>query len=301
MIKQTYNSERLILRPMHVSDAPFILRLLNSPGWIEFIGDRKITDEQGAIKYIENIDGSSESFFWVAFDRLNQVPLGVVSLIQRTYLPFPDIGFAFLSEFGKQGFAFEAANCVLKKLCESPDYTTILATTMTTNVNSQRLLERLGLLYIQNIVVEHEELMLYSTNKEQTEIDVMIQAYYDFLKNKTADWKPFQEFFTPEATIAKMDSGILNDLSIADFLAPRIKLLTDGTLTDFSEVEVGQYTQIRDSIAHRFSSYRKNGLWGGKLYTGSGTKSFQLVKTTAGWKIHSLIWDEHASNSVTQA
>lgn len=301
MIKQAYTSERLILNPIHISDATFILRLVNSPGWLEFIGDRKISDIAGAIKYIENIDNNSDSFFWVVFDKVSQQPLGVVSLIQRTYLPCPDIGFAFLSEFGKQGYAFEAATCILEKLAVNSDHKTILATTLTTNTNSKRLLERLGLVYVQNIMVEGEELMLYTTDKDQTEIDLLIEGYYAFFKNSNQDWEMIQRFFTAKATITKVFQRNIEQFDVAAFLAPRKKLLTNGTLTEFSEVEIERHTQIEGQIAHRFSGYRKNGLWEGKLYAGSGTKSFQLVKTTDGWKIHSLLWDDTVSTPFAEA
>ncbi|MBW3520090.1 GNAT family N-acetyltransferase [Flavobacterium sp. NKUCC04_CG] len=301
MIKQVYTSERLILNPIHISDAPFILRLVNSPGWIEFIGDRKISDTAGAIKYIENIENNSESFFWVVFDKASHQPLGVVSLIQRTYLPYPDIGFAFLAEFGKQGYAFEAASCILEKLAANSEHTTILASTLTNNTNSKRLLERLGLVYVQNILVEGEDLMLYTTDKDQTEIDLLIEAYYAFFKNTTQEWEMIQRFFTVKATITKVTEGNMEQLDVAGFLLPRKKLLTNGTLTDFSEVEIKRHTQIEGRIAHRLSGYRKNGLWDGKLYAGSGTKSFQLIKTTHGWKIHSLIWNDTVLNTVVEA
>lgn len=301
MIKQVYTSERLILNPIHISDAAFILRLVNSPGWLEFIGDRKITDTAGAIKYIENIDNNSDSFFWVVFDKVNQQPLGVVSLIQRTFLPCPDIGFAFLAEFGKQGYAFEAASCILQELLENSQHKTILATTLTTNTNSKRLLERLGLIYIQNITADGEELMLYTSNKDQTEIDLLIEAYYAFFKNTNRDWEMIQRFFTAHAPITKVFQGNIEQLDVAAFLAPRRELLTDGTLTDFSEVEIKRHTQIEGGIAQRFSAYQKNGLWNGKLYAGSGTKSFQLVKTTQGWKIHSLLWDDTVSTPLAEA
>jgi len=38
-------TERLILKPTDVEDAAFVLALLNSPKWKEYIGDRNIKIE----------------------------------------------------------------------------------------------------------------------------------------------------------------------------------------------------------------------------------------------------------------
>ncbi len=37
-------TDRLRIRPFRVSDAPFILALLNTPGWLQYIGDRGVTN-----------------------------------------------------------------------------------------------------------------------------------------------------------------------------------------------------------------------------------------------------------------
>ena len=41
-------TERLILRQFTTGDSKFIVELLNSPGWIEYIGDRNIKTEEQA-------------------------------------------------------------------------------------------------------------------------------------------------------------------------------------------------------------------------------------------------------------
>jgi RimJ/RimL family protein N-acetyltransferase len=39
-MKQILETERLILRELDIQDAQFMFQLLNSPGWIKYIGDR---------------------------------------------------------------------------------------------------------------------------------------------------------------------------------------------------------------------------------------------------------------------
>ena len=53
-------TERLILRKLDESDSAFIIELLNSPGWLKFIGDRNVRTTEEAENYILN--GPVKSF-----------------------------------------------------------------------------------------------------------------------------------------------------------------------------------------------------------------------------------------------
>ncbi|MGK0386333.1 MAG: ribosomal-protein-alanine N-acetyltransferase [Patiriisocius sp.] len=48
-------TERLMLREIYPKDAPFVLELMNSDGWLTYIGDRKIVTLEAAEAYIVNI------------------------------------------------------------------------------------------------------------------------------------------------------------------------------------------------------------------------------------------------------
>ena len=53
-MKTFLETERLILRELTFDDVQFIISLMNSPGWLKYIGDRNIHTDEDAIKYIEN-------------------------------------------------------------------------------------------------------------------------------------------------------------------------------------------------------------------------------------------------------
>lgn len=76
------------------------------------------------------------------------------------------------------------------------------------------------------------------------------------------------------------------------FVEPREKILTDGTVTEFSEWEVAERTEIFGSIAHRFSDYRKSGFLDGEWFEDSGCKITQFIWTPAGWRMRSMAWDD---------
>ncbi|WTU46626.1 nuclear transport factor 2 family protein [Streptomyces sp. NBC_00057] len=101
-----------------------------------------------------------------------------------------------------------------------------------------------------------------------------------------------REVFIPQGMIIKNvgDEPVIYNLDA--FVEPREKILTDGTLTEFSEWEVAERTEIFGSIAHRFSEYRKSGFLDGEWFEGSGRKTTQFVRTPAGWRMSSMAWDD---------
>ena len=49
----TYETERLTLRPMTIEDAEFFMELVNTEKWLKFIGDRNVKDIKAAENYIK--------------------------------------------------------------------------------------------------------------------------------------------------------------------------------------------------------------------------------------------------------
>ena len=58
-------TERLGLREFNLKDTQFIIELLNSPGWLQFIGDRNVKTAGEAASYLKNgpIKSYSENGF----------------------------------------------------------------------------------------------------------------------------------------------------------------------------------------------------------------------------------------------
>ena len=53
-MQTNYKTERLLLRSLTLADAPFIFELVNTAGWIQFIGDRNVHNHEDAERYIQN-------------------------------------------------------------------------------------------------------------------------------------------------------------------------------------------------------------------------------------------------------
>lgn len=141
-------TERLILRRFTLDDTDFILDLLNQPSFIEFIGDKGVRTVEDARGYLRNgpIASYETNGFGMYLVELKdgQVPIGMCGLIQRDWLNDPDVGFAFLPEFGSKGYAFESARAVLDHGRDVLGMKRVVAMTALDNAASIKLLGKLG-------------------------------------------------------------------------------------------------------------------------------------------------------------
>jgi ribosomal-protein-alanine N-acetyltransferase len=165
-MQECITTRRLFLDMLTTADYQFIISLVNSKGWIEFIGNRNVHSKEDAITYINKILTSKNIFYWVVRMKEGNIPIGIISLLKREYLENFDIGFAFLPEFYGCGYAYEAAREILSMLSESQEYSKILAITIPGNVTSIKLLVKLGFHFEKEIETGNEKLYLYSNSAE---------------------------------------------------------------------------------------------------------------------------------------
>lgn len=156
---------RLTLSHLTGDEAEFIFRLMNSPGWLKFIGDRGIRTLDDAGNYIRNntIRSYSENGFGMYLVQTNadMVPIGVCGLVKRSFLEHADIGFAFLPEYSGYGYAYESASAVLKYAGDILGLKKLVAIVSPGNQNSIRLLGKLGMRRAKDIQWPGEELPLF--------------------------------------------------------------------------------------------------------------------------------------------
>jgi ribosomal-protein-alanine N-acetyltransferase len=164
-MQTTYTTARLNLNPITLNDDKFILTLLNSPGWLRFIGDRNVKNTDEARAYITNIIDSKQFIYWVVKLIDAGEPIGVITCITRNYLPYPDIGFAFLPAYASLGYAFEAASTVINGLVNENNNSTFLAITLRDNAGSISLLKKLGFDFERNIETNGEMLEVWQLHK----------------------------------------------------------------------------------------------------------------------------------------
>ncbi|MEP2935219.1 MAG: GNAT family N-acetyltransferase [Gilvibacter sp.] len=146
MIIQTQN---LYLREAHSKDAAFILQLVNTPTWLQHIGDRNVHSIEEAQEFIQSrLVHSYKTHgygLYVVLLKDHQIPIGLFGFVKRDYLDHPDIGFALLPNYTGQGYGKEAANASMEYGVNQLGFPVVLGITSQENIVSQRLLARLGL------------------------------------------------------------------------------------------------------------------------------------------------------------
>lgn len=163
-------TRRTILREVTAADAEFILDLLNQPSFIEYIGDRNVRTLQAARDYIESrfIESYKQFGFGMYAVELkdNQSPVGICGFVKRDSLPDADIGFAFLPQFEKKGYAFETADALMKYGRDVLALRRVLAITSQSNESSIKLLEKINFKFERLIKIspDAEELNLFSSD-----------------------------------------------------------------------------------------------------------------------------------------
>ena len=142
---------RLAIRPLTLEDAPFVLRLVNEPAWIRFIGDKKVHSLADAEHYIRTGPMEAQRRFGFALNLVllkgGAIPIGICGLVKREPLPDPDLGFALLEEFWGHGYALEAASAILSHARTVLRLPRLLAITSPDNDASGRVLQKLGFVF----------------------------------------------------------------------------------------------------------------------------------------------------------
>lgn len=161
--EKTIAIERLILERLSNDDTDFILELVNTPGWIEFIGDKKICSIADAEVYIQKIN-ATENIYWTVKLKNTQAAIGLITFIKRDYLPYHDLGFAFLPNFNAKGYGYEATKAVLTYLMEEKAFETILAISLPHNTRSINLLQKLGFKYLEAVKNKNDTLHVYKAS-----------------------------------------------------------------------------------------------------------------------------------------
>jgi [ribosomal protein S5]-alanine N-acetyltransferase len=156
-------SDRLTLREVELEDAPFVLELLNTTGFIANIGDRGVRTESEARDYIsERVIGSYQTHgfgMWLVVQTTKALAMGLAGLVKRDGLDVPDVGYAFVPRAWGQGYAQEAAAAVLKHAQEVMGIPKLAAITSAENYVSMAVLRKIGFTYqgmIQLPGIEHE-------------------------------------------------------------------------------------------------------------------------------------------------
>ena len=163
-------TKRLRIQAFAGSDAAFIVSLLNDPDFIQHIADKGVRSKADAKRYL--LEGPLASYkafgfgLWRVALKESGDPIGMCGLLKRDYLEAVDLGFAFLAEHRRKGYALEAAMAVRDHATERLGLEKLAAIVNSDNGRSVSLLKKLGFRFERHIRLPDEEtevmLMVYT-------------------------------------------------------------------------------------------------------------------------------------------
>ncbi|MCV6631788.1 MAG: GNAT family N-acetyltransferase [Flavobacteriaceae bacterium] len=154
----SFESRRLLLRPTVVTDAEFILKLMNSPLFLQFVGDRNLRTLKESEKYIQiHLLRQWENHGFGSFtiiEKASNIPIGVCGLYKREKLNGIDIGYGILPMYHRRGFAYEAASCIIHQAFTTYKMKELYAIVHPQNKASLNLLEKLGMILLDFVKLQ---------------------------------------------------------------------------------------------------------------------------------------------------
>ena len=170
---KSFTSQRLIIRSTFEQDDKLIFQLMNTPKFIKYVGDRKISSINDAKNYIKvkmlaqlYLMGYSS---YTLINKSNGDKIGICGLYNRAGVDGIDIGFSILPHFERLGYAYESSSRLIKGAFEELEIEEIKAITNQDNISSKNLLKKLGFKLIGKTILpdEKEELLLFEIKKTE--------------------------------------------------------------------------------------------------------------------------------------
>ena len=170
-------TERLILRELRESDLEGIFKLDSDPLVHKYLGNKPIKTKEKAAKIIQfvqhqykslgigrfaAIEKSSDDFIGWSGLKLNNGEKEALNGKSDFY----DIGFRFIPRFWGKGYATESSVAVLEFGFNKLNIETICGAAETGNLASNRVLQKIGLNFINEFLYDHVACNWYELNKD---------------------------------------------------------------------------------------------------------------------------------------
>ena len=318
-------TDRLILRPHRMTDLDDLVRFHGDPDVVQYlpwpVRDRAATEQALRMKLGQAHVTEPGQWLVLAVELcetatvIGEVLLKWVSATDRQ----GEVGFAFARDHHGHGYAAEAADAMLRMGFEGLGLHRISAVCIAENHASAKLLQRLGFnrqgRLVDNVWFKDRwatQLIFALTGDEWRERDSegsppvalrsdvaaigdLVRCFFAaFTSGDRAESgiEALRAAMLPDAIVVRTCGQTPTVYGVESFLAPRHRLLTDGSLTEFTEQAGRGRIDVFGDIGHWFGHYTKDGLLHGEPYPGAGMKSIQFVRTAAGWRISAAAWDD---------
>jgi ribosomal-protein-alanine N-acetyltransferase len=154
--KIIFETERLYVRQFIFSDFANFYKLHSSKDAMQFFmsGQKSMSEAIAVFSYIQNHQKKYGYSYWAVFKKDTDEFIGQAGV---TYTEKQDLNlcFAFLKEFWGKGYATETINAVIKWVFENTSENHITAMAMPHNTKSRKLMEKIGMKYIDDWKLEN--------------------------------------------------------------------------------------------------------------------------------------------------
>jgi len=153
-----FNSERLLFRRFSLDDASFIHIMNSDPLVLKYVHELPSTPER-AIQRLQHsiLPHYQEHGYgrWAVILKESNDCIGWCGLKFRPERKETDLGYRFIPAYWGKGYAFEAASACLDYGFNQLQLDRITATAHVENLASLRIIEKCGMQYLRDEIVDH--------------------------------------------------------------------------------------------------------------------------------------------------
>jgi RimJ/RimL family protein N-acetyltransferase len=168
-MKKTIETERLYLREFTMADAQLLMDLNSDPEVIRYTGDGHVENIAEAEKIISDIilpQYKNKMGRWAVHLKSNDEFIGWCGLKYIEELDEIDLGYRYFRKYWNQGYGSEAALACMKYGWETLQLKKIVGRAALENINSRRILEKVGMKFTGNIFEHGDEVAKYIITSE---------------------------------------------------------------------------------------------------------------------------------------
>ncbi|MFI5914095.1 hypothetical protein [Dactylosporangium sp. NPDC051541] len=127
------------------------------------------------------------------------------------------------------------------------------------------------------------------------EFEALLAGFFravSFEAGAAPDYEAIRAVFVPRGLLIRALTTPAEVSTIDEFIAPRVEQVRSGALTAFAESEISGESQVFGNVGQRWSRYDKHGVLNGAAFAAQGWISTQFARTSDGWRITSMAWDD---------
>jgi hypothetical protein len=127
------------------------------------------------------------------------------------------------------------------------------------------------------------------------EFEALLTGFFRAVSFETGaapDYEAIREVFVPRGLLIRALAVPPEVSTVDEFIAPRLEQVRSGALASFAESEISGVSQVFGNVGQRWSRYDKRGVLGGAPFAAQGWISTQFARTSDGWRITAMAWDD---------